>query len=66
MDYHCGQGWPYPFLGMGDIALSVLLSYNYCFINITVTMITAAITTATLITTITTSTIIGWTEIERE
>lgn len=30
-EYHCGQSWPYLSLGMGDIALSVLLSYNYCF-----------------------------------
>ena len=28
-DYHVSQGWPYLFLGMGGIALSVLLSYNY-------------------------------------
>ena len=28
-DYHVSQGWLYLFLGMGGIALSVLLSYNY-------------------------------------
>lgn len=29
LDCHCGRGWPYQPLGFGDIALSLLLSYNY-------------------------------------